>query len=64
MVTVSELDKIRSNPIKDGRDTFRRLFESTRVDLGVAGSDAVRAVFSTAAVGGMAQLLVFEKFPT
>ncbi len=59
MATVSELDKIRSNPIKDGLGAFRRLFESTRLDLGVAvSSDAVQAVLLTAAVAGMAQLLV------
>jgi hypothetical protein len=58
MATVSEFDKIRSNPIKDGLGAFRRLFESTRLDLGVVSSDAVQAVFSTAAVAGMAQILV------
>ena len=44
-------DIIIRNPIKDGLSAFRRLFESTREDLGVAvSSDAVQAVFSTAAV--------------
>jgi hypothetical protein len=35
MATVSELDNIRSNPIKEGLDPFHRFFESTRVDLGI-----------------------------
>jgi hypothetical protein len=58
MATAFELDKIRSNPIKEGVGTFRRLFESTRSDLGIAlSSDTVQIVFSTAAAAGMAQLL-------
>jgi hypothetical protein len=62
MATTSELDIISSNPIKGGLGIFRRLFESTRADLGVAdSSDAVQAVFSTAAIG-MAQLLVATFF--
>ncbi|KAH9204398.1 hypothetical protein DL95DRAFT_529276 [Leptodontidium sp. 2 PMI_412] len=49
--TSSELDIIDSNPIKKTLGTFQRIFESTRVDLGVAdSSDAVQVVFSTAAV--------------
>ncbi len=58
MATASELDKIRSNPIKEGVGAFRRLFESTRSDLGVAlSSDTVQIVFSTVATAGMAQIL-------
>jgi len=49
MTTTSELSKIRSNPIEEGLDPFRRLFELTRVDLGIASSSyAVQAVISTA----------------
>ena len=60
-MAASELDKIRSNPIEDGLDNFRRLFESTRVDLGIAETtDAVELVFSTAATTGMAHLLVLR----
>ncbi len=59
MATVVELEKIRSNPIKEGLNTFRHLFQSTCTDLSIAASlDAVRVVFSTAAVGGMAQLIL------
>jgi len=62
IATASELDKFRSTLIKEGLSAFRCLFESTREDLGVAvSSDAVQAVFSTAAVTGMARLLV-DKF--
>ncbi|KAH7304358.1 hypothetical protein BKA65DRAFT_610906 [Rhexocercosporidium sp. MPI-PUGE-AT-0058] len=50
MATASELEKIRSNPIKEEVGAFRRLFESTCTDLGVAlSSDTVQIVFSTAA---------------
>ncbi|TGO43961.1 hypothetical protein BCON_0689g00010 [Botryotinia convoluta] len=50
MATASELDKIRSEPIKEGLGTFRRRFESIRSDLGIAlSSDTVQIVFSTAA---------------
>ncbi len=53
MATASELDKIRSNPIKEGVGAFRRLFESTHSDLGAAlSSDTVQIVFSTAATAG------------
>ncbi len=38
MATVFELDKIQGNPIKDGLGAFRRFFESTRAELGVAVS--------------------------
>ena len=55
MATVSELDNIRSNPIKEGLDPFRRFFESTRVDLGITvSSDVVQAVLSTAITTGNA----------
>ncbi|KAH8772425.1 hypothetical protein F5882DRAFT_465091 [Hyaloscypha sp. PMI_1271] len=58
MATTSELDIISSNPIKGGLCIFRRLFESTRADLGVAdSSDAVQVVFSTAAVAAKNLLL-------
>ncbi len=63
MATASELDKIRSNLIKEGLSAFLRLFESTRADLDVAiSSDAVRAVFSAAALPGMAQILVATSY--
>jgi hypothetical protein len=59
MATASELDKIRSNPIKERLGAFRRLFESTRSGLGVAlSSGAVQIVFAAAATPGMAQLLL------
>ena len=59
MATASELDNIRCNPIKERLGAFRRLFESTRSDLGVAlSSGAVQIVFATAATSGMAQLLL------
>ena len=59
MATTSELDKIRSNPIKERLATFRHRFESTRLDLGVASSsDVVQAVFSTTVTAGIAQLHV------
>lgn len=49
MANSLELNEIRSNPIKEGLDPFRRLFELTRVDLGiVASSHTVQGVFSTA----------------
>jgi hypothetical protein len=55
MATVSELDKIRSNPITEGLDPFRRFFELTRVDLGITeSSDVVQAVLSTAVTTGNA----------
>ena len=58
MATASELDRIRSNPIKEGVGAFRCLFESTRSDLGVALlCDTVQIVFSTADTAGMTQLL-------
>jgi hypothetical protein len=58
MATPSELSKIGSNPIKEGLDPFSRLFESTRVDLGiVASSDAVHALFSIAVTTGNAPFL-------
>ncbi|KAF2802994.1 uncharacterized protein BDZ99DRAFT_503654 [Mytilinidion resinicola] len=50
MATASELDKMRCNPIKERLGAFRRLFETTRSDLGVAlSSGAVQTVFATAA---------------
>jgi hypothetical protein len=55
MATASELEKIRSNPIKEGLNASRHLFQSTCTDLSIAAtSDAVQVVFSTAAVAGMA----------
>jgi hypothetical protein len=58
MATASGLDKIRSNTIKEGLIAVHSLFESTRLDLGVApSSNAVQIVFSTATSAGMAQLL-------
>jgi hypothetical protein len=59
MATASELEKIRSNPIKEGLNAFRHLFQSTCTGLSIAAtSDAVQVVFSTAAVAGMAQLFL------
>lgn len=56
MANVSELDKIRSNPIKDGLSAFRSRFESTRLDLGViVTSDTAQAVLSVAALAGMTE---------
>ena len=53
MATTNELQIIRSNPVNDGLGAFRRLFEVTRVDLGIAvTSGAVQAVFSTAVTAG------------
>ena len=59
MATTSELDTFRRNPIKERLGAFRRLFESTRSDLGVPlSSNAVQIVFATSAAPGMAQLLL------
>ena len=59
MATAVELEKIRSNPIKEEFGAFRSLFESTCADLSITvSSDVVQVVFSTAAVAGMAQLLL------
>ncbi|KAH6667434.1 hypothetical protein B0J14DRAFT_619990 [Halenospora varia] len=50
MATASDLDNIHVNKINEGLGSFRRLFESTRAELGVAASqDAVQVVFSTVA---------------
>lgn len=58
MATASELETIKSNPISEGLRTFRRCFESTRADLGLAAPyNDVQAVFSLATVAGMARLL-------
>jgi hypothetical protein len=55
MATASELEKIKSNPIKEGLDPFRRFFELTRVDLDITkSSDVVQAVLSTAVTTGNA----------
>ncbi|KAE8441377.1 hypothetical protein EG329_005004 [Mollisiaceae sp. DMI_Dod_QoI] len=60
MANVSELDKIRSNPIKDGLSAFRSRFESTRLDLGViVTSDTAQAVLSVAALA-VAKNLVLD----
>ncbi|SRR6266536_1686074 len=49
--------KFRSSTIKEGLVAVRRLFESTRLDLGVApSSHEVQIVSSTATSAGMAQL--------
>ena len=59
MATISELENVRRNPIKEGLNAFRDLFHSTCADLSIAvSSDAVQVVFSIAAVAGMAQLLL------
>ena len=53
MAAASELDTTHVNQINEGPDAFRRLFESTRAELGVAASqDAVHVVFSTVATAG------------
>jgi hypothetical protein len=58
MATASELENVRHNPIKEGLNAFRHLFQSTCTDLSIAASsEAVQVVFSTANVAGMAQLL-------
>ncbi|OBT60889.1 hypothetical protein VE03_09937 [Pseudogymnoascus sp. 23342-1-I1] len=60
MATTNELQIIRSNLVNDGLGAFRRLFEVTRVDLGIAvPSGAVQAVFSTA-VTTVAKNLVLD----
>jgi hypothetical protein len=59
MATTSELDKIRSNPIKEGLNAFRHLFQSTCTDLSItAPSDTVQVVFSTAAVAATKNLVL------
>ena len=59
MATGSELENIRSNPIKEGLNAFRDLFYSTCAGLSIAvSSDVVQVVFLTATVTGMAQLLL------
>jgi hypothetical protein len=59
MATNPDLDKIKSNPIKEGLNAFRQLFQSTCSDLSItASSDAVQVFFSMAAVASMAQLLL------
>ncbi|KAI9640307.1 hypothetical protein NHQ30_011357 [Ciborinia camelliae] len=59
MATASELDKIRSEPIKERLGTFCRRFESTRSDLGIAlSSDTVQIVFSTAATAVVKNLVL------
>lgn len=51
MTTASELENIRSNPIKEGLNTFRYLCQSKCTDLNTnVPSDAVQIAFSTAAV--------------
>jgi hypothetical protein len=58
MATPLELSKIRSNPIKEGLDPFSRLFELTRVGLGIIASlDVVHALFSIAVTIGNAPFL-------
>ncbi|KAH8749837.1 hypothetical protein BGZ57DRAFT_968320 [Hyaloscypha finlandica] len=47
MASISELDRIRKNPIKDGLDAFRGLFESRCAEFSVPiSSDTVQLVFS------------------
>lgn len=59
MVTVSELDKIRCNPIKERLATFRRQFESIRSNLVVcSSSDVVQTVFLTAATANVKNLVL------
>ncbi|KAH7306159.1 hypothetical protein BKA65DRAFT_485858 [Rhexocercosporidium sp. MPI-PUGE-AT-0058] len=54
IANVSELDKIRSNPIKDRLSAFRSRFESTRLDLGIIiTSDTAQAVLSVAALAAL-----------
>lgn len=54
MANVLELNKIRSNPIKDGLSAFRSCFKSTRLDLGIIiTSNTTQAILSAAAVAGI-----------
>lgn len=56
-ITSSELVVINGNPIKNALGTVKRLFASTRADLGVTDLfNTVRIDFSAAP--GMAQILV------
>jgi hypothetical protein len=59
MANTSNLDIISSNLVKDGFCTFRRLFETTRVNLGVVESS--NTVHSVATGTGMAQIIVARK---
>ncbi len=54
MATASELEKIRSNPIKEGLNAFQDLFQLICTDLSITvSSDAVQVIFATAAIAGM-----------
>ncbi len=54
MAAASDLDQIYVNPISEGLGSFRRRFESTRAELGVAASqDAVQVVFLTVVLAGV-----------
>jgi hypothetical protein len=58
MAAASELDTIHVNQINEGLGTFRRLFESTRAELGIGASqDTVQVVFSTVATAGASSFL-------
>ncbi len=58
MDAASELDTILINQINEGLGAFRRRFESTRAELGIAASrDAVQVVFSTVATAGASLFL-------
>ncbi|KAG9230390.1 hypothetical protein BJ875DRAFT_487995 [Amylocarpus encephaloides] len=59
IATASELENVRRNPIKEGLNAFRHLFQSTCTDLSIAASsDAVQVVFSTAAVAATKNLVL------
>lgn len=58
MAIISELDKVRFNPINEGLGAFRRLFDSTRSEPGFAlSSSIVHIVFSIALDASMTQFL-------
>jgi hypothetical protein len=63
MTDISELGVILENPIGEGLDGFRRRFESTCADLGIAGSqNVVEQVVLLAASGGSRSALLVVKF--
>jgi hypothetical protein len=48
MATISELESVRRNPVKEGVNAFRDLFHLTYADLSIAvSSDEVQVVFLT-----------------
>ena len=58
MAATSELDTIHANQINEGLGVFRRLFESTRAELGIGASqDTVQVVPTTVATAGASSFL-------